>query len=1064
MAQEKKTPRSDNSSFTQKPPASASNRKTPTAKTPLVPAPLSASKVQVLVRNSSRPDPASTARETARRSTHAQRLALRSLPPLPAPSVLRLTISLSLVVSASFDPITCTPRPYLVSRRQFLLPFPDPSLATIADLKETAFRAWCEIELEEEGRVIDRSLVRQTKIRNKDNSSIPSHVLVGHAFEEREWVQYVVVIDAGDRNAFLESTEGKQSGLAVEAAPETRKRRRESDASPGPEREEARADVATDDEVSSHWQRRGKRPRIVNDELEVEGSVPAATAASAGSRLELRRNHKPAWEDEDKDEEAASDVGVVSWGHDEDSLMETVEEAVDNREESSEGEDEVEEEDGEDEDEGDDDDVKDYVEDSDEDARASNGFLDLEAEEASVDEPDERVDSEVEEASGDESDETDDEEVAEAAGVESDERVDAEVEEASGDESDESDDEEVAEAAGDESDERVGAEVEEASGDESEETEDEESSEAAGDESDEKVSAEVEEASGDESDETEDEEEDSLEERPEVATGSIAPSTHSDEEENIDEESARLRESLLPDGGASDDDSDSDDAGAESKDPQVDEMDEDDESGGGEGDSGFDEIERPSSAAVSPTDLTTRLHAFQVRASSTSATSDDDEDDGAGETQKAAAKDGGAETDYASESDDDEEVPATQSRPKPPQPQVVAPLGISAAAAILRASPEADAVAREESDAESEPTSPASPKADAVTRDESDADSDMTTDDPIAMAPAAPKVSSPQTTAPAHSAASPRISRTKPRQQDPGRSPFTVKTPPPLRQSPERTGMSDSEEVLTLTQRQYPFTQVPYNRLSTAPLIHDKEDCSSSQSSEVSQSVFTASISDGPLSKRPASQPLQSKTFHPPPRPTSSSQTQLLAPPRLSSYSSLSEIAAASFGRRGAFGGLRWSQTSIEADQTQASAKPVATSESEDDLVPEGSSSESESDVSSDNSEEEAPKIRLAGRNLKKRKRSALLNLARDVAPIRPPTPDPVARPKLSRPTRKPSNTRPPPPIKVPSAPILQSIPKPTPTPIASASLGVIGGRFGSRQPTLEEIAMEIDGKDDDSE
>ncbi|KAI8905711.1 hypothetical protein DFJ77DRAFT_514789 [Powellomyces hirtus] len=107
----------------------------------------------------------------------------------------RLNLNFCVALSSSFDPVTYTPRNQLVLKSQFLDAVMNPEETTVKQLKQQTLATWKTVEGSAFDRIVDISQILNVIFRNSDNSTIPEHLSVADAFDERESVHVVAVVD-----------------------------------------------------------------------------------------------------------------------------------------------------------------------------------------------------------------------------------------------------------------------------------------------------------------------------------------------------------------------------------------------------------------------------------------------------------------------------------------------------------------------------------------------------------------------------------------------------------------------------------------------------------------------------------------------------------------------------------------------------------------------------------------------------------------------------------------------------------------------------------------------------
>ncbi|KAJ3023423.1 hypothetical protein HKX48_003340 [Thoreauomyces humboldtii] len=136
----------------------------------------------------------------------------------------RLNLNFCVTLSAEFDPITYTPRDKLILKSQFLDAVSNPEGTTVKQLKKQALATWKRVELSEHHRDVDPTQVRSLIFRNSDNSTVPEHLTVADAFDEREVVHVVAVVD--DDPQYVQTTDSPASRTPGSALAVRSKRRR----------------------------------------------------------------------------------------------------------------------------------------------------------------------------------------------------------------------------------------------------------------------------------------------------------------------------------------------------------------------------------------------------------------------------------------------------------------------------------------------------------------------------------------------------------------------------------------------------------------------------------------------------------------------------------------------------------------------------------------------------------------------------------------------------------------------------------------------------------------------
>ncbi|TPX70195.1 hypothetical protein SpCBS45565_g01936 [Spizellomyces sp. 'palustris'] len=124
----------------------------------------------------------------------------------------RLNINFCVALSPSFDPVTYTPRDELILKSQFLTVVTFPEETTVREVKSKALETWREVEHTDYERTVDPSRIRQLIFRNSDNSTVPENLLVAEAFDEREYVHVVAVVNHEDSYQDIVLKEGMKNG------------------------------------------------------------------------------------------------------------------------------------------------------------------------------------------------------------------------------------------------------------------------------------------------------------------------------------------------------------------------------------------------------------------------------------------------------------------------------------------------------------------------------------------------------------------------------------------------------------------------------------------------------------------------------------------------------------------------------------------------------------------------------------------------------------------------------------------------------------------------------------
>ncbi|KNC97674.1 uncharacterized protein SPPG_09443 [Spizellomyces punctatus DAOM BR117] len=125
----------------------------------------------------------------------------------------RLNVNFCVALSPSFDPVTYTPRDQLILKSQFLTVVTFPEETSVREVKSKALETWREVEQTDYERTVDPSRIRQLIFRNSDNSTVPENLLVAEAFDEREYVHVVAVVNHEDSYEDIVLKEGIENGV-----------------------------------------------------------------------------------------------------------------------------------------------------------------------------------------------------------------------------------------------------------------------------------------------------------------------------------------------------------------------------------------------------------------------------------------------------------------------------------------------------------------------------------------------------------------------------------------------------------------------------------------------------------------------------------------------------------------------------------------------------------------------------------------------------------------------------------------------------------------------------------
>ncbi|KAJ3189323.1 hypothetical protein HDU85_002951 [Gaertneriomyces sp. JEL0708] len=111
-------------------------------------------------------------------------------------NILRLNIHFCVTRDPTFDPVTYTPRDQLIHEYQFLQRVVNPDTVTVSQLKELVLQTWEKVEKESGKRHRVRAdRIKQLDIRNADNSTIPTDLTVVDAFDDRERLHVLALVE-----------------------------------------------------------------------------------------------------------------------------------------------------------------------------------------------------------------------------------------------------------------------------------------------------------------------------------------------------------------------------------------------------------------------------------------------------------------------------------------------------------------------------------------------------------------------------------------------------------------------------------------------------------------------------------------------------------------------------------------------------------------------------------------------------------------------------------------------------------------------------------------------------
>ncbi|KAJ3162442.1 hypothetical protein HDU86_004923 [Geranomyces michiganensis] len=182
----------------------------------------------------------------------------------------RLNFNFCVAHSHAFDPVTYTPRDQMVLKCQFMDSVGDPTQTTVKQLKKQVLATWKAVEESGFDRIVDTSQIRKVVFRNSDNSTVPDHLAVADAFDEREYVHVLAVVstELGHQNLVLSENlppTVPQAAASSPIAPASKRRRDDDDddvdAEPPAEKPQSVSEISEEESGVQQAPRKKRRVR-----------------------------------------------------------------------------------------------------------------------------------------------------------------------------------------------------------------------------------------------------------------------------------------------------------------------------------------------------------------------------------------------------------------------------------------------------------------------------------------------------------------------------------------------------------------------------------------------------------------------------------------------------------------------------------------------------------------------------------------------------------------------------------------------------------------------------------